>query len=202
MVVSRRRDQHLVRTHAIRIGFLPLIDAAPLIVASELGYFDDEGLDVELEPQIGWGNVRDRLTYGQLHASHAPLGIVPASVAGLEHYDQPLLVLMGLGAGGNAITISRELADVGTNGGANGAAPARWRRHLKRALNLAYVFSVASHHFLLRELLDRGGLTPADASSAPALGIHHRMNAMCCTRSTRSTRWMADARLPAATCQR
>jgi len=142
--------------HAVHVGFVPLIDAAPLIVAAELGYFSDEGLDVCLEPQIGWGNVRDRLTYGQLHASHAPLGMVPASLTGQSFYDEPLGILMCLGSGGNAITVSRSLAEIGSGGG----AAAQWRRHVDRPLGLAYVFSFASHHFFLRELLQTAGLHP------------------------------------------
>jgi ABC-type nitrate/sulfonate/bicarbonate transport system substrate-binding protein len=149
--------QHLRETgrnHAVHVGFVPLIDAAPLIVAFELGYFDDEGLDVHLRKQIGWGNVRDRLTYGELHASHAPMGMVPASLARLSHYDEPLTALMALGAGGNAITIAPQLAAIG----AGVTAPAAWRRHLGRPIRLAYVFPATSHQFALCELIAAAGL--------------------------------------------
>src|SRR5687767_3690480 len=63
------------RGSTIRVGFVPLIDAAPLIVAEHLGYFAAEGLHVSLERQIGWANVRDKLAYGHLEASHALLGL-------------------------------------------------------------------------------------------------------------------------------
>ena len=62
----------------LRVGFVPLIDAAPLIVAREMGFFEEEGLTVQLERQIGWANVRDKLTFGHLDASHALLGMPPA----------------------------------------------------------------------------------------------------------------------------
>ena len=140
--------------HALRVGFVPLIDAAPLIVAAELGYFADEGLDVGLEKQIGWGNVRDRLTYGELDASHAPLGMAPASAAGLEFYDQKIVVLLGLMAGGNAITVRPDLAALGVGR----LAPGKWRHHLGRPVNLAYVFSVASHNYVLRDFLHQAGV--------------------------------------------
>ena len=65
---------------------MPLLDAAPLLLAHELGYFADEGLHVTLERQIGWGNVRDKLVYGHLHASHALVGMPPASVLGRDRY--------------------------------------------------------------------------------------------------------------------
>lgn len=143
------------RKHAIHVGFVPLIDAAPLIVAAELGYFADEALDVQLERQIGWGNVRDKLTYGQIHASHALIGMVPASVAGVESYHEPLVSLMSLGAGGCAITVNLRLGEM-----ADGPkSPALWRRFLGRPLNLAHVFSCSTHHYLLLEYLTKAGLT-------------------------------------------
>jgi nitrate/nitrite transport system substrate-binding protein len=143
-----------VTKHAIHIGFVPLIDAAPLIAASELGYFADEGLDVRLERQIGWGNVRDKLTYGQLHASHALVGMPAASVAGMDYYHEPLVGLMSLGAGGNAITIDPRLAQH-TDGPKSAQL---WRRHLGRPLNVAHVFSSSVHHYFLREYLSSAGL--------------------------------------------
>jgi two-component system, oxyanion-binding sensor len=137
--------------HTIRIGFVPLIDAAPLIAAEANGYFVDEGLDVRLDRQIGWGNIRDKLSFGQIHAAHALVGMPPASIAGLHGYPEPLVALMALGSGGNAITVSPELAD---------HAPATWRRVLGRPLNLAHVFSASSHHYLLRDYLSRATLIP------------------------------------------
>ncbi len=131
---------------------MPLVDAAPLIVAAELGYFEDEGIPVRLDKQIGWGNVRDRLNYGQLHASHAPLGMVPASLTGQDYYDQPLAALMCLGAGGNAITVSPALASNPNS------TPRDWRRQLGRPINVAHVFSVASHRYTLTTFLHASGL--------------------------------------------
>src|SRR5258706_14445807 len=71
---SAKNIQKVTRGGALRLGFVPLIDAAPLIAAAELGYFIDEGLRVALERQIGWANVRDKLAFGHLHPSHALLG--------------------------------------------------------------------------------------------------------------------------------
>src|SRR5882757_8583718 len=77
---SGKNIQKVARGGALRLGFVPLIDAAPLIAAAELGYFADEGLSVALERQIGWANVRDKLAFGHLDASHALLGLPLASV--------------------------------------------------------------------------------------------------------------------------
>ena len=75
--------------------------------------FADEGLLVALHRQIGWGNVRDKLVYGQLHASHALVGMPPASVLGRDRFPEPVVAVMSLGTGGNAITLSRRLTDTG-----------------------------------------------------------------------------------------
>jgi ABC-type nitrate/sulfonate/bicarbonate transport system substrate-binding protein len=150
-----RHSRELVEQHPLRLGFVPLIDAAPLIAASALGFFSDESLAVSLEKQIGWGNVRDRLTYGELDASHGPIGMAPASLVPLESYDHPLGIMMGLSAGGNAITVAKHLAELGTSEN----APAIWRQRLGRPLRMAYVASVGTHHFALLDLLKTAGLT-------------------------------------------
>jgi ABC-type nitrate/sulfonate/bicarbonate transport system substrate-binding protein len=143
---------------ALRLGFVPLIDAAPLIIASEQGYFLDEGLRVELCRQIGWGNVRDKLTFGQLDASHALLGMTPVSVLGTHRFDEPLVTIAALGTGGNAITLSRKLASMGVTTAEALARLARNRTGKK--LTFAHVFSCSMHHYLLREWLASAQIHP------------------------------------------
>ena len=110
---AARTKQSKSPVDVVRIGFVPLVDAAPLIAALELGYFSDEGLNVNLLRQIGWGNVRDKLTFGALHASHALLGMAPLSVLGRDQFAEPLVSIVSLGTGGNAITFSRRLTAMG-----------------------------------------------------------------------------------------
>jgi ABC-type nitrate/sulfonate/bicarbonate transport system substrate-binding protein len=143
----------------LRIGFVPLIDAAPVICALELGYFKDEGLAVTLHQQIGWGNVRDKLIYGQLHAGHTLFGMPPASVLKRERYPEPLVSLMALGTGGDMITLSWSLIGAGVD---SPASLARWLRSRPRDKppTLGHVFSCSVHHYLLREWLASGGVDP------------------------------------------
>lgn len=136
------------------------MDAAPLIAARELGYFADEGLDVSLHRQIGWGNVRDKLTFGQLHASHALLGMAPLSVLGTDAFAEPLVAIAAMGAGGNAITISRRWASIGVT---SAEALARLiERREGKPLVFAHVFSCSTHHYLLRDWLAEAGIDPDD----------------------------------------
>jgi ABC-type nitrate/sulfonate/bicarbonate transport system substrate-binding protein len=142
----------------VRLGFVPLLDAAPLIVADARGYFREEGLAVVLDRQIGWGNVRDKLVYGHLDASHALVGMPPCSLLGREHFSEPLIGIMGLGSGGSAISLSRKLIEAGVTTAADlslhlGTRPPR------RPV-LAHVFGCSTHHYLLREWLAAGGMDP------------------------------------------
>ena len=144
---------------SLRVGFVPLIDAAPLIVAREHGFFEEEGLSVQLERQIGWANVRDKLTFGHLDASHALLGMPLASRLGRDWFAEPLVAIMALGGGGNAISISRKLHESGVN---SAATLAKWvhDRHSARQLVFAHVFNYSMHHYLLREWLAAAGINP------------------------------------------
>ena len=147
--------------HNLRVGFVPLIDAAPLVVARELGYFADEGLNVTLDRQVGWANVRDKLTAGALDASHALLGMPLASQLGRDWFNEPLVGVMTLASGGNAITVGRELAAAGVNSAATLARYVRDpHRDPDRPLVFAHVFGCSMHHYLLREWLSAAGVDP------------------------------------------
>ncbi len=146
----------------VRIGFVPLTDAAPLVVAAERGFFADEGIAVRLERQIGWGNVRDKLTFGQLDAAHALVGMPLLSVIGREPFAEPLVAVMNLGVGADAITFGRRLTDAGVD---TAAGLAEWAGRGRRLAGpavpvLAHVFGCSVHHYLLRAWLAAGGVDP------------------------------------------
>ena len=151
------------RGSTIRVGFVPLIDAAPLIVAEHLGYFAAEGLHISLERQIGWANVRDKLAYGHLDASHALLGLPLESGLSADSaphvHGEEVVAVMSLSEGGNAITLSRELADAGVN---SAATLSKWVHdsHNERTPVFGHVFASSMHHYLLREWLDSAGVHP------------------------------------------
>ena len=59
------------KSKLLRLGFVPLIDCAPLVMAQELGLFAKYDLNVELQRQPGWATIRDKILYGDLEAAHA-----------------------------------------------------------------------------------------------------------------------------------
>ena len=93
----------------IRAGFMPLIDAAPLIVAARAGFAEAEGIAIDLERETTWAALRDRMAIGHLDAAHmlAPMPI--AANLGLTSLPTRLIAPMALGSGGNTITVSRTL---------------------------------------------------------------------------------------------
>jgi ABC-type nitrate/sulfonate/bicarbonate transport system substrate-binding protein len=148
-----------VSNRPLRIGFVDLVDAAPLVVAHENGFFSDEGLRVVLQRQLGWGSVRDRLTFGDLDAAHALLAMPLFSRLKRGGVLEPLVAIMNLGAGGDAITLSKRLFDANVR---NAAAVARYARSMApgERLVFAHVFNCSTHHYLLREWLASGGVDP------------------------------------------
>ena len=66
----------------LKFGFIKLTDMAPLAIALENGYFEDEGLNVELEAQANWKVVLDRVITGQLDGSHMLMGQPVGAAAG------------------------------------------------------------------------------------------------------------------------
>ena len=70
-------------TAPLRIGFIPLVDAAALIVAVDKGFAAAEGLDVTLVREVSWSNVRDKLNIGLFDAAHLLAPVAIASSLGL-----------------------------------------------------------------------------------------------------------------------
>lgn len=98
-------------TRALSLGFIPLLDAAPLIVAHELGFAEQEGLRLNLHRAANWSQLRDMLDLGTVDAAHM-LSVMPVARAlglggGLGEID----VLMVLSLNGQVIGLSQALAD-------------------------------------------------------------------------------------------
>jgi NitT/TauT family transport system ATP-binding protein len=93
----------------LHCGFVPLVDCAPLVIARELGFAADEGLDLQLLRQPSWSALRDLLALGHLEAAHmlAPLPI--AMTLGLGGFPSEVDTLMVLSVNGNVIAAGNGL---------------------------------------------------------------------------------------------
>jgi len=141
----------------IRLGFVPLVDCAPFIVAAELGGFKRRGLNVTLSRELGWASVRDKILYGELDAAHALGPMVFLLSLGLGGAQCPCFTPLVISAQGNAITISRELWDAGVRD-ASGIREWRAKHHARERLTFGIVFPYSAHHVMLRQWLLAGGI--------------------------------------------
>src|SRR5213083_1795629 len=93
----------------LKVGFIPIIDCAPVVLAEELGAFERHGLDVEIRREVSWANVRDKLALGLLDASHILAPLPLALTLGIDSVSVPLVNVMTLQLNGNALTLSQAL---------------------------------------------------------------------------------------------
>jgi NitT/TauT family transport system ATP-binding protein len=156
----------------LKIGFMPLLDCALLVVAHEVGMARQQGLALRLLRESSWANIRDRVAIGHFDAAHMLAPMVVAENLGLGHFKTPLVAPVALGTGGNAITVSRELWQAMQQCGARaGAEPVSQARALAEVvklraaagdaqLTLAMVFPFSCHNYELRDWLESGGIDP------------------------------------------
>ncbi|MEO1459550.1 MAG: CmpA/NrtA family ABC transporter substrate-binding protein [Pseudomonadota bacterium] len=93
------------------IGFIPLVDCAPIVIAREIGFAGEEGLEIVPSREPSWSALRDKLALGRLHAAHMLSPVPVAMSMGLGGLPTPIDALMVLSVNGNVVGISRELAE-------------------------------------------------------------------------------------------
>jgi NitT/TauT family transport system ATP-binding protein len=156
----------------LHIGFIPLVDAAALIVAVDKGYAAAEGLDVTLVREVSWSNVRDKLNIGLFDAAHLLAPVAIASSLGLGHVKVPIAAPFNLGLNGNAITVSPALhaAIVSEIDGdrfdpmatalALSRVAASRRKGGAEPLTFGMTFPFSTHNYQLRFWMAAGGVDP------------------------------------------
>jgi two-component system, oxyanion-binding sensor len=156
----------------IRIGFIPLVDAAALIVAVDKGFAAAEGLDVTLVREVSWSNVRDKLNVGLFEAAHLLAPVAIASSLGLGHVKVPITAPFNLGLNGNAITVSpslhaaiaNEIEDGRVDPLSTAVALARVVQKRRKSgaelLTFAMTFPFSTHNYQLRFWMAAGGINP------------------------------------------
>jgi NitT/TauT family transport system ATP-binding protein len=154
------------------IGFIPLVDAAALIVAVDKGFAAAEGLDVTLVREVSWSNVRDKLNIGLFDAAHLLAPVAIASSLGLGHVKVPIVAPFNLGLNGNAITVSPALhaAIMGEIDGdpfdpmatalALSRVVAARRKSGAEPLTFGMTFPFSTHNYQLRFWMAAGGVDP------------------------------------------
>jgi ABC-type nitrate/sulfonate/bicarbonate transport system substrate-binding protein len=156
----------------LRIGFIPLLDAAALIIAVDKGFAAEQGLAIDLVREVSWSNVRDKLNIGLFDAAHLLAPIAIASSLGIGHIKVPLLAPFVLAANGNAVTVSPalrcaladaadgDLRDPGVSCRALARVIAERRRRRDDPLTFGMTFPFSTHNYQLRFWMAAGGVDP------------------------------------------
>jgi two-component system, oxyanion-binding sensor len=156
----------------LRIGYIPLVDAAALIVAVDHGFATSEGLTIDLIREVSWSNIRDKLNIGLFDAAHLLSPMAIASSLGIGHVRVPIIAPFNLGLNGNAITLSpllfAELSGAADGDIANPSVSARALARLvtdrkargAEPLTFGMTFPFSNHNYQLRFWMAAGEIDP------------------------------------------
>lgn len=161
-----------IEKEELTLGFIKLTDMAPLAIAKEKGFFEDEGLYVTLEAQSNWKVLLDRVIAGELDGAHMLAGQPIAATIGYGTKGA-VVTPFSMDLNGNAITVSNAVWEaMKANVPMEGDRPAHpiSAAALKPVVeayaaegtpfNLGMVFPVSTHNYELRYWLAAGGINP------------------------------------------
>ncbi len=157
----------------LTFGFIKLTDMAPLAIAKEKGFFEDEGLFVSVEAQSNWKNILDRVIDGQLDGSHMLAGQPIAAGAGFGRQAE-LVTPFSMDLNGNGITVSNDVwskmkpnVPVGEDGKPKHPISAEALKPViadyknsGKPFKMGMVFPVSTHNYEIRYWLAAAGIHP------------------------------------------
>ena len=141
----------------VKIGFIPLTDCASVVMASVLGIDQKYGVKIIPSKEASWAGVRDKLVNGELDFAHVLYGLVYGVHMGTAGPKKDMAVLMTLNNNGQAITLSKKLAD---KGAVDGAGLAKLMRAEKREYTFAQTFPTGTHAMWLYYWMAANGINP------------------------------------------
>ncbi|PUA16462.1 nitrate transporter [Glaciimonas sp. PCH181] len=141
----------------VKIGFIPLTDCASVVMASVLGLDKKYGIKIVLSKEASWAGVRDKLSNGELDAAHVLSGLIYGVQMGIGGQKKDMAILMGLNNNGQAITLSKKLAD---KGAIDGASLAKLMATDKREYTFAQTFPTGTHAMWLYYWMAANGINP------------------------------------------
>jgi nitrate/nitrite transport system ATP-binding protein len=144
----------------LEIGFLPVTDSAPLIVAKEKGFFTEQGLDqVTLSREPNWKAVADGITENRLDAAQMLAGMPIALTLGYaDRKPAPMVSSVILSRNGNAITLSKSLYEQGVRSLAD--LKNAITENPDRVFTLGVAHSASMHNLMTRYWLASVGIDP------------------------------------------
>ncbi|VVE71818.1 nitrate ABC transporter substrate-binding protein [Pandoraea captiosa] len=158
----------------LRVGFIALSDAAPLVVAKRLELGHEHGLTLELSRESSWAAIRDKLLTGELDAAHSLYGLVYGVQLGIGGPREDMAVLMVLNRNGQAVTVTPALADAMADTGELRAALAS----LGRKPVFAQTFPTGTHAMFLNYWFAAQGIDPLTDIDSIVIPPAHMVAAM------------------------
>ena len=131
----------------LKIGFVPITCATPIVAGHALGFYDKYGLDVEIIKTAGWAVSRDKCMNGEYDASHL-LAPMPAAMSmGLGSAAQDWRMVTNVNTNGQAIVLANKHKDK--------RDPSKWK-----GMKFGVPFEYSMHNFLLRLYVSEHGIDP------------------------------------------
>ncbi len=142
------------------IGFVPLTDCAPLVVAKEMGFFAKHGLEaVTLSREPSWKAILEGVASKRLDAAQMVAGMPPAMTLGFGgNPPLPMVTSLVLSRNGNAITLDKDLFNAGVRSLEDFASLIK--QTSDRSHTLGIVHPTSMHNLMLRYWLAAGGIDP------------------------------------------
>ena len=136
-----------IEKKSLKVGFIPITCATPLIMSAPLGFYEKQGLDVTLVKTAGWALVRDKVINAEYDASHLLAPMPLAMSLGVGSGPLPMNVATIQNSNGQAITLALKHKD--------NRDPKNWK-----GFKFAVPFEFSMHNFLLRYYLAENGIDP------------------------------------------
>ena len=141
----------------VKIGFIPLTDCASVVMASVLGLDKKYGVKIVPTKESSWAGVRDKMVSGELDFAHVLYGLVYGVHLGIAGPKKDMAITMGLNRNGQAITLSKKLAE---SGAVDGASLSKLKKKEKREYTFAQTFPTGTHAMWLYYWLGAHGINP------------------------------------------
>ena len=144
----------------IKLGFIPLTDCAPLVIAKEMGFFQKYGVNVVLEKQASWANVRDKILNGELDGAHCLFSMPFSVYSGIGgKAGSEMRIAMILNDNGQAITLSKDFCGLVGFKQTNKVAAAVKSVQSRKEVTFAMTFPGGTHDIWLRNWLAACGVS-------------------------------------------
>jgi nitrate/nitrite transport system substrate-binding protein len=170
LISTVRASDELEKTE-LRFGFIKLTDCAPIVIAKELGYFEEEGLNVQVEAQANWKAILDRTISGELDGAHMLSGQPIGATIGFGTKAH-IITAFSMDLNGNGITVSNKIWEMmkANDPSLAGAKPkhpisadslvpiVKKFKDQGTPLKFGMVFPVSTHNYELRYWLGAAGI--------------------------------------------